>query len=303
MRERHSGGFERRSYEGADGEAYTLEIEASGTLDYTGETADGVRVSAGGSSSGGYTAEVALPRKMSRARVSIPCPEWLTGEITAVIDYGDGVVSVVSTRSDGEWLSVALKGDADIRFMSGGVFTDVTAGAWYYESALWAASEGLTAGLFGSELGADLTSQRALTVTLLYRALGRPDTRSTASPFFDVLPGSYCFEAVRWAVSAGVTTGATETLFDPDGSCTRAHALTFLYRAAGQPRPERAQNPFADVPADAYYRDAVLWAVEEGITTGTSPSAFSPDLACTRAEIITFLYRASPLLDDSGKWD
>ena len=110
-------------------------------------------------------------------------------------------------------------------------------------------------------------------------------------------------EPVLWAVENDITAGTSATTFGPGQNCTREQAMMFLWKAAGKPQPTSSYNPFTDVKPDAYYYDAVLWAVEEGITTGTSPSAFSPDLACTRAEIITFLYRASPLLDDSGKWD
>ena len=299
--ERHSTGLERRKYEGVDGDKWQIE-EWEDEISFEEETAEGVKVTAEGEEGGGYSAEVKLPRKLPRAYVRVPCPAWLSGTVTATINYGNGQNSVVTARSDGEWIYVTVEADAGIEFASGGVFSDLEEGAWYAESVAWAASAGLTSGLFGDELGPDLASQRGLTVTFLYRALGRPKTLSTASPFYDVLPGSYCYEAVRWAVSTGVTTGKTATEFAPEGLCTRAQALTFLYRAAGRPRPENAVYPFTDVPADAYYREAMLWAVEQEITTGTSPTTFSPDLPCTRAEVLTFLYRALPLLAKAG-WE
>ena len=114
--------------------------------------------------------------------------------------------------------------------------------------------------------------------------------------FTDVPANAYYADAVSWAVLNGVTKGTSETTFSPDASCTRAQAVTFLWRAAGSPAPKSSAMPFTDVDADAYYHDAVLWAVEQDITTGTSDTTFSPNATCTRAQIVTFLWRsqASP---------
>ena len=112
------------------------------------------------------------------------------------------------------------------------------------------------------------------------------------SSFVDVPSGSYYEDAVDWAVANGITTGMDAAHFSPDGICTRAQAVTFLWRAAGRPAPESRTMPFTDVPADSYYYDAVLWAVENGITKGTSSTTFSPDDTCTRAQIVTFLWRS-----------
>ena len=112
------------------------------------------------------------------------------------------------------------------------------------------------------------------------------------SSFVDVPSGSYYEDAVDWAVANGITTGTDAAHFSPDGICTRAQAVTFLWRAAGRPAPESRTMPFTDVPADSYYYDAVLWAVENGITKGTSSTTFSPDNTCTRAQIVTFLWRS-----------
>ena len=113
-----------------------------------------------------------------------------------------------------------------------------------------------------------------------------------AVSFVDVSASAYYYDAVAWAVENGVTSGTSATTFSPDAACTRAQAVTFLWRAAGSPAPKSSVNPFADVSTSAYYYDAVLWAVEQGITVGTSATTFSPDLTCTRAQIVTFLYRA-----------
>ena len=106
---------------------------------------------------------------------------------------------------------------------------------------------------------------------------------------------AYYYDSVYWAVENGITNGITATLFGPDGSCTRAQAVTFLWRAAGEPAPTSTDMPFTDVPADAFYRTAVLWAVENGVTNGTSATTFSPDATCTRAQIVTFLWRSQKL--------
>ena len=115
---------------------------------------------------------------------------------------------------------------------------------------------------------------------------------ASENPFTDVPSGAYYEDAVIWAVKKGITSGTSATTFNPDGSCTRAQAVTFLWRAAGSPEPKSAAMPFTDVPADAYYAKAVAWAVENGITKGTSDTTFSPDASCTRAQIVTFLWRA-----------
>ncbi len=119
---------------------------------------------------------------------------------------------------------------------------------------------------------------------------GKKDT-GTGDEFVDVPAGSYYEDAVDWAVRNDITTGTDRTHFSPDGICTRAQAVTFLWRAAGSPRPASRIMPFLDVPAGSYYYNAVLWAVENGITKGTSDTTFSPDEACTRAQIVTFLWR------------
>ena len=113
------------------------------------------------------------------------------------------------------------------------------------------------------------------------------------NPFIDVPAGSYYEDAVIWAVEKGITSGTSAVTFDPNGNCTRAQAVTFLWRAAGSPAPKTKVMPFTDVPSGSYYYDAVLWAMEQGITKGTSDTAFSPNASCTRAQIVTFLWRAN----------
>ena len=117
--------------------------------------------------------------------------------------------------------------------------------------------------------------------------------RWTSNPFLDVPDDAYYFDPVMWAVKNGVTDGTSAITFSPNDPCTRAHAVTFLWRAYGSPEPTATENPFSDVSTDNYFYKAVLWAVEQGITLGTSETTFSPNAPCTRAQIVTFLYRAS----------
>ena len=110
--------------------------------------------------------------------------------------------------------------------------------------------------------------------------------------FVDVPASAYYHDAVLWAVENGITSGTTATTFSPNMTCTRAQAVTFLWRAAGSPEPKNTGMAFTDIPATAYYYEAVLWAIEQGVTQGTSNTTFSPNATCTRAQIVTFLYRA-----------
>ena len=131
--------------------------------------------------------------------------------------------------------------------------------------------------------------RRTHTIEVIFmKANGNPQT----GVFVDVATGSYYEDAVDWAVGNGITQGTDDTHFSPDGICTRAQAVTFLWRAAGSPKPETRAMPFTDIPAGSYYYDAVLWAVENDITKGTSDTTFSPNMTCTRAQIVTFLWRS-----------
>ncbi|MBR4131715.1 MAG: S-layer homology domain-containing protein, partial [Oscillospiraceae bacterium] len=117
-------------------------------------------------------------------------------------------------------------------------------------------------------------------------------TKELPTQFYDVEAGTYYASAVQWALDGRITTGTSDTTFSPDATCTRAQVVTFLWRASGSPAPNLKDNPFSDVSPDQYYYQAVLWAVEQGITTGTSAETFSPDAGCTRGQVVTFLHRA-----------
>lgn len=173
------------------------------------------------------------------------------------------------------------------------VFTDVPDSAYYAEAVKWAVAQGITTGTGGTAFSPDMACTRAQVVTFLWRAAGSPVVEGNEGMrFTDVPADAYYTQAVRWAVAQGITTGTGAATFSPDAVCTRAQIAVFLYRANGSKAPDTRDNPFSDVAEGSYYYDAVLWAVENGITTGTSAAAFSPDVVCTRAQIVTFLFRA-----------
>lgn len=170
-------------------------------------------------------------------------------------------------------------------------FTDVPQGAYYKDAVDWAVENNITSGVSATAFSPDETCTRAQAVTFLWRANRQPNATGSNS-FADVADNTYYNEAVQWAATNGITSGTSSDTFEPDAPVTRAQVVTFLYRDAGSPIASGG-NPFADVPSDSYYRDAVRWAVTQGITAGTSANTLSPDEICTRAQIVTFLYRAS----------
>lgn len=169
-------------------------------------------------------------------------------------------------------------------------FVDVADSAYYHDAVLWATEKGITSGTTGTTFSPDKICTRAQAVTFLWRAEGSPEPASANCPFTDVSADDYYYKAVLWAVEKGIVKGTSPTTFSPSATVTRSQSMTFLWRAAGETTSISA-NPFADVSKDAYYYDAVLWAVQKDITKGTSDTAFSPDGGCTRAQIVTFLYR------------
>ena len=174
-------------------------------------------------------------------------------------------------------------------------FGDVPDGVWYADAVAWALENGVTVGTSESTFSPNHTCTRAQIVTFLWRAAGCPEPTLTESPFTDVAAGSYYYKSVLWAVENGITTGSSATSFSPRRSCTRAEIVTFLWRAAGSPTPEAQSCLFRDVAQGVWYREAVLWAVENDVTTGTSANTFSPYRPCTRAQAVTFLWRADSM--------
>ena len=153
-------------------------------------------------------------------------------------------------------------------------FVDVPNSSYYYEAVKWAAEKGITNGTDPLHFNPDMPCTRAQIVTFLWRAAGSPEPRNSGS-FSDVPASAYYAKAVAWAVENGITTGTGDGMFSPDAVCTRAQAVTFLWRYEKAPVASRS-NPFTDVAADSYYADAVLWAVKEDISKGTTNTTFSP---------------------------
>lgn len=167
-------------------------------------------------------------------------------------------------------------------------FVDVFSSDYYYDAVLWAVENGITTGLTATKFGPDQEVSRAQMVTFLWRAAGSP--KATASnPFTDVKSSDYYYDAVQWAVANGVTNGTSATTFSPEAPVSRAQAVTFQWRAAGSPKV--TASSFSDVSSDAYYADAVAWAVANEITNGVTATKFGPDVTVSRAQAVTFLYR------------
>ena len=238
-----------------------------------------------------WTFEDGTPATSSEATVDVVFNSTGTKEVTLTVTYSDGTedhgtLSIEVTNPLSADIAVAgltemgcAKSGAEITFSL--YYEEVApeaTGALYITDTI--AADGTT------EFPFDHASDYAIIIDLHSRA---PMTLS----FTDVPEGSYYEDAVIWAVEKGVTGGTSPTTFTPDGICTRAQAVTFLWRAAGSPAPRSTAMDFADVPAGSYYYDAVLWAVENGITNGTSDTAFGPGQNCSRAQIVTFLYRAA----------
>lgn len=207
------------------------------------------------------------------------------GNVLKLTDKGDGKYSF--TMPDGK---VEVKA-VFAKKVETSPFGDVSTDAYYYKAVQWAQEKGITDGISSDLFGPKQPCTRSQIVTFLWRAAGSPEPKGTAAGMTDVVPGSYYAKAVAWAVENGITTGTAEGTFSPDATCTRAQAVTFLARA--QNAKATGKTAFSDVPADSYFADAVAWAQANGVTTGTSETTFSPDSDCTRAQIVTFLYRAN----------
>ena len=170
-------------------------------------------------------------------------------------------------------------------------FVDVPKDKYYHDAVLWAFQNNITTGKDATHFDPSGKCTRAQVVTFLWRAAGEPAPRSLNNPFPDVSDNKYYYKAVLWAVEQGITNGFKDGSFGPNKSCTRAQIVTFLWRYANEPAPNNMNNTFPDVNIGAYYGKAVLWAVENGITTGYKDGSFGPDKTCTRDQIVTFLYR------------
>ena len=174
----------------------------------------------------------------------------------------------------------------------GRIFTDMPkVGNWAHDPIDWAVTEKVTSGMTKTTFGPSLKITRGQVVTFLWRAAGSPEPTTTKTEFGDLKKDGFYYKAVLWAVEKGITKGMTKTTFDPGGNCTRGQIVAFMYRYAGSPAADKTNTGFTDVKNGAFYENAVAWAVEADVATGTSPTAFSPNAACTRAQTVTFLYR------------
>ena len=229
--------------------------------------------------------------------------------VTVTVKPNDGYVleTLTVTDKNGDELKLTDKGNGKYTFTMPGskvevkatfmednsvfnFFYDVPNDAFFYEAVKWAVKSGVTNGLSDTMFGPYESCTRAQIVTFLWRAAGSPEPKATTSAMTDLNPNAYYYKAVLWAIENGITDGMTETTFAPAATCTRGQSVTFLYRALGKKVESSAS--FTDVKSDAFYADAINWAVANNVTNGTSNTTFSPNADCTRAEIVTFLYRA-----------
>lgn len=267
----------------------------------------------GGSSSSGRddsdpSYAVGIPDKTENGSVSVSPKNASQGDrvtVTVKPDAGYELDSLKVLDKDGKELELTDKGDGKFTFImpAGKVevkatfteevktspFRDVSTDAYYYEAVKWAQKKGITGGIGDGLFGPNQPCTRAQIVTFLWRAAGSPEPEGTAAGMTDVAAGSYYEKAVAWAIENGITTGTADGKFSPNAPCTRAQSMTFLFRASKASAD--GAPAFGDVAADAYYAEAVKWATDNGITNGTTSSTFSPGSGCTRAQIVTFLWR------------
>lgn len=265
----------------------------------------------GGSSTPRYA--VTVPDKTENGSLSVSSKNAKKGSdvtITATPDKGYEVGDIVAKDVNGNKLTLKDNGDGTYTFTMPAskvtvtaafaekkaepivpekFFADVSAEEYYYEAVKWASENGVTGGIGENLFGAKLPCTRAQIVTFLWRAAGSPEPKGM-SGFVDVSADAYYAKAVAWAVEQGIASGTSATTFSPDAVCTRAQSVAFLYRAFGT-RTDKAAG-FSDVSADAYYADAVAWAVENGVASGIGGGLFAPDQDCARGQIVAFLYRA-----------
>lgn len=223
-----------------------------------------------------------------------PCDdETARNRYTSPVDLTPGTYFFrVRAQKDGIW-SEGLPLHLTVKAPLVNPFTDVKEGVYYYDAVMWAVSHDpqITNGISADKFAPNNTCTRGQVVTFLWRASGEPAPKNTFNPFVDVKKSDYFYQAVLWAVEQGITNGTDKTHFSPNAGCTRGQVVTFLWRANGGPAPSGSANPFKDVKRSDYYFDAVLWAVGNGVTTGTGANTFSPKDTCTRGQIVTFLYR------------
>ncbi len=209
-------------------------------------------------------------------------------ELTAHMFWDDAEIVSVEPHL------LTLRGTCTAGMGTPNPFVDVKKSDWFYEAVIWAYYHDpqITKGTDATHFSPKNKCTRCEVVTFLWRAAGQPEPTATRNPFTDVKESAFYYKAVLWAVEKGITQGTSRTTFSPMRECSRSEVVTFLWRAADCPEPTSTRNPFTDVKESDFFYKAVLWAVEEGITKGTSGTTFAPKNICTRSEVVTFLYRA-----------
>jgi len=233
------------------------------------------------------------PEKGDKVTITTePDKGYVVGKIT-VTDKNGSPVEVID-NGDGTFTYVQPSGKVTIEVEyvpAASGFMDVAEESYYYDAVNWASASGITSGTSATTFGPDNHCTRAQMATFLWRAAGSPDPVGKSHPFADVPADAYYAKAVQWAYEKGITGGTSATTYSPDEFCTRGQMATFLWRNAGAPAPVSGANQFADVLADQYCAAAVQWAYEQKITSGTSATTFNLNDPCTRAQMVTFLYR------------
>ena len=295
-----------------DGASYSLVVKATGYQDltFTVTTAKKSNSGSGSSSSGSSGSSYAVSAPSTKnGDVTVSPKNASKGDrvtVTVTPDKGYELDKLTVKDASGNKLKLTDKGNGKYTFTMPGskvtvsaefveeqaasIFADVPADAYYAKAVEWAVKKGITNGKANGLFGSNDPCTRGQIATFLWRAAGSPAPKGTVKVPSDVLPGSYCYDAVAWALENGITNGMADGTFGVNNTCTRGQSVTLLYRALG--KAPTTVNGFTDVAADAFCADAVAWAVESGVTNGTSASAFSPNAGCTRAQIVTFLYRA-----------
>jgi len=266
---------------------------------YTGSTGGGVTtypITVKSAKNGDVTASHKSAAKGTTITLTVDPDKGYVLDTLTVLDGKDKEIKLTEKNGKYTFTMPASKVTVEAMFKASAPtgknpFTDVPAGSYYEDAVIWAVDKGITTGTSATTFNPNGICTRAQAVTFLWRAAGSPAAKSAVMPFTDVKAGSYYYDAVLWAVEQGITKGTSDTMFSPDATCTRAQIVAFLWRSEKSPAAGTA-NPFADVKSTAYYADAVMWAVKEDITKGTTSTTFSPDADCTRAQIVTFLYRA-----------
>ena len=284
---------DRTNYDAAAA-SYTLTVSRRSSGGSSSSSGSSYAVSAPSTKNGDVTVSPKNASKGDRVTVTVkPDSGYEVGSVTVLDSKGNELK--LTDKGNGKYTFTMPGGKVEVKatFVKAGEtspFVDVPTDSYYFDAVKWAQKLGITNGKTDALFGSSDPCTRGQIVTFLWRAAGSPAPKGTAKVPTDVLPGSYCYDAVAWAIENGVTNGFADGTFGVNSTCTRGQSVTFLYRALGT--APTTVNGFTDVAAGDFYAEAVAWAVENGVTNGTTDSTFSPSNGCTRAQIVTFLYRA-----------